>query len=61
MRGECSAKAKIIERFISGIKRRQKILTEFDESLWSAAIENVTIGKDGGLTFRFRNGAEMKV
>ena len=60
-RGECAAKAKTIELFINEIKRRTTALFEFDESLWMAAMENVKVGKDGGLTFRFKNGSEILI
>ncbi len=34
---------------------------EFDEDLWSAVVDCVFVGVDGGLTFRSKNGAEILV
>jgi hypothetical protein len=61
---ECEAKQnrqKVIEFFIRDIKRRPLAKPEFDEELWHSVIENVTIGEDGGFTFRFKNGSEVEV
>ncbi|MDR1692094.1 MAG: recombinase family protein [Oscillospiraceae bacterium] len=52
-------KAKIIEGFIRDIASRPLVLTEFDEKLWLAVIDTATVGQDGRVTFRFRNGTEI--
>ncbi len=36
-------------------------LTQFDEKLWRIMVENVTVGLDGEMAFRFRNGMEVTV
>ncbi|MBQ8012346.1 MAG: hypothetical protein IJ265_12395, partial [Oscillospiraceae bacterium] len=36
-------------------------LTQFDEKLWCIMVENVTVGLDGEMVFRFRNGMEVTV
>lgn len=33
------------------------VLESFDEKLWLAVVDQVTIGVDGDIAFRFRNGA----
>jgi hypothetical protein len=37
------------------------LVTEFDESLWNATIELVTVQVDKTLTFTFRDGTEISV
>jgi hypothetical protein len=55
------AKGKVIAIFIKDIKSRPLEITEFDESLWTAVVESVTVAEDGGLTFKFKNGSEVEV
>ena len=49
-------KGKILEGFIRDIQSRELAITEFDEKLWLAAIDKVTVSRDDSMTFRFRNG-----
>jgi len=35
------------------------VLTEFDEKLWTAAVDWVTVMLDDRLVFRFKDGTEM--
>jgi hypothetical protein len=52
---------KTIALFIRNLEKSRHAITEFDESLWAMVIEYVTVEVDGGLTFRFKNGAEVRV
>lgn len=52
-------KAKIIEGFIKDIESRPLAITEFDEKLWLAVIDQVKVDRDGNMTFRFKNGSEI--
>jgi len=52
-------KGKIIEGFIKDIENRSLAIAEFDEKLWLAVIDQVTVDQDGALTFRFKNGSEV--
>ena len=52
-------KGKIIEGFIKDIESRPLAIAEFDEKLWLAVIEQVTVNQDGAMTFRFKNGSEV--
>ena len=51
-------RSQVIKRFIKRISK-ESIISCFDRDLWAAVIENVTVGVDGKLTFRFKNGAEV--
>ena len=53
-------RSQVIKRFIRRISK-ERIISTFDVDLWSASVESVTVGIDGKLTFRFKNGAEIKV
>ncbi len=52
-------KSKIIEGFIKDIESRPLVITEFDDKLWLAVVDTATVGRDGTMTFRFRNGTEI--
>lgn len=54
-------RSQTISVFIRNLERSEQVLTEFDESLWAAVIDCVVVGVDGGLTFRFKDGAEIEV
>ena len=51
-------RSQVIKRFIKRISK-ESIISSFDVDLWSASVENVTVGVDGKLTFKFKNGAEI--
>ena len=40
---------------------KQGVVTEFDENLWGALIDNVTAYTDDNIVFTFRDGTEVKV
>ena len=53
-------KAKILEGFIRDIQNRPLAVTEFDEKLWLAVIDQVKVGRDGAMTFLFKNGSKVE-
>ena len=53
-------KGKTLEGVIREIQTRELAITEFDEKLWLAVIDKVTVGRDGSLTFRFKNGSKVE-
>ena len=50
------AKRDLIGGFISELAHRKELLTEFDEKLWIALVEHVTVFQDGRLVFCFGTG-----
>lgn len=54
------AKRENITRFLDDLRRRDGIIEGFDEELWYATVETVTVSFSRELTFVFKNGAEMK-
>jgi DNA invertase Pin-like site-specific DNA recombinase len=61
LKAERLGKSKVLEVFIRDIKKQAAVITDWDESLWAATVESVTVGVDGKLTFKFKNGSEVDV
>jgi len=49
-------KRKSLGTFIKDIKNRSLVLEEFDEKLWMAVVDKVTVLVDGKLAFCFKDG-----
>ena len=47
--------------FIRMLEQADGLLTEFDEGLWNATVETVTVQVDGRMVFRWKNGMETTV
>lgn len=45
-----------IEAFVKELRSRESLLVDFDEGLFNSVVERITVEKDGGLTFLFRDG-----
>jgi len=58
-KGQRKSRARIFEAFIRNIAASPQVLTEFDEKLWTAAIERMTVMLGDKLVFRFRDGTEV--
>lgn len=52
-------KVKTMRLFIKRLKQGGKVLTKWNEEIWSAVIDCVVVGVDGSMTFRFKNGTEV--
>lgn len=52
-------KAKAIDRFIHTVESRDGLLSEFDPHLWLITVENVTVLRNGKMSFRFFDGTEV--
>ena len=58
-KAEREAKADQIGAFMFELAERDEPLTEFDDWLWLAVIDTVTVHPDGRLVFKFQNGTEV--
>ena len=58
---EQSARKEKIRRFLDELRQMNDLVTEFDDNLWNATIELVTVHMDKTLTFTFRDGTEISV
>lgn len=52
-----SKRNKELQEFIRVLEKQEGLLTSFDEFLWETLVESVTINKEKGINFRFKNGA----
>ena len=57
---ERSAKGERLAEFIRTIEAQREPVAEFDERLWGAMVDYVTVGVDKRLTVVFRDGTEGK-
>ena len=53
-------RVKRFEIFIRVLEKHRGELAEFDDSVWLAVIDTVTVMHDGKLVFRFMNGMEVE-
>ena len=53
------AKSKAIGRFIRSIRGTSELLNQFDEALWIAIVDSVTVLRNGEMLFRFKNDYEV--
>ena len=42
-------------------RMRENLITEFSETLWFRAVDQVTVCTDGKMIFAFKDGSEIKV
>ena len=57
---ERQARQKTLNAFIKTLKKRDGILSEFDETLWSSLVESVTVYAKDNILFTFRDGTEIR-
>ena len=50
-----------IERFIEAVKDLPELITEFDESLWAALVDSMTVYAKDRIVFRLTCGMEIEV
>jgi len=52
-----TAKLKTIGRFIRRIRGTSELLAQFDETLWNAIVDSITVTKAGRMVLRFKDGS----
>lgn len=50
-----------LENFIADIEHRELVLTEFDDGLWAATADRVTVFSETKSVFKFKDGTELEV
>lgn len=55
------AQAKYLQAFIDDLKNRPNVLEAYDEDIWSYLIDKAVVNRDSSITFKFRNGKEIKI
>lgn len=53
------SRKELLDGMVRELETANLALTQFDEKLWRIMVENVTVGLDGEMVFRFRNGLEV--
>lgn len=61
LKQEKQSKHLVLETFIRNLESHKDILSEFDESLWTATIEKVTTIKNSKLAFEFKDGTVKEI
>jgi hypothetical protein len=54
------AKRNLMKAFPKTLRKQDKLITEFDEKIWSAVMNYVTVKSDKELVFHFKDGRELK-
>ena len=54
------AKGKILKNFLMAFRSQEEILMEFDESLWSAMVDFMTVYGKGDIGVTFKDGMEIR-
>lgn len=58
-RGQPRGSGWLTAGFIRTLEVQKEPVAEFDERLWGAMVDYVTVGVDGGMTVVFRDGAAL--
>jgi hypothetical protein len=60
LKNEAKNKFRMLENFIDAVESRNRTLEEFDENLWNAVVEKVTISQNKKPIFKFKDGTNSK-
>ena len=55
------SKSLMLDGFMQSLTNRDSILEEFDDRLWMAAVDTVTVEQDGNLIFSLKDGTEIEM
>ncbi len=58
---EKKSRKAMMEKFLADLAAHDRILTEFDEAIWTAFLDYATVGNDGKIVFTFKNGTEITI
>ena len=61
IRAERERQDQAMALFIRTLKKQPEVLDAWSDTIWTVMVERVLVHKDGGLTFGFYNGAEIRV
>ena len=54
------AKAEILKGFIKKLQKQERLIDEFDKSLWSSLVEFITVNNKEDIRITFKDGMEIK-
>lgn len=55
------AKATQLDAFIAYIQKSETVITEWSSDIWNVLVESGTVHRDGSITFKFKNGKQIRV
>ena len=58
---EQSVRKEKIRRFLDELRKAENLVTEFDENLWNAAVDTITVVSRSELVVTFRDGTKISV
>ena len=50
-----------MQEILRVLKNTDSILETFDENIWTALVETLTVFHDGSMVFLFKDGTEIKI
>ena len=59
LRKEKQTRAGALDRFIAELRKRDELLTVFDNRLWLTVVDYAEAQRDGALTFHFCDGTQI--
>ena len=57
---QMEAKKRELDNFIKSVADLPEVVTDFDNSLWGAIVDHVTVYRHGEICFTLRDGSEVK-
>ncbi len=54
------AKAEILKGFIKRLQKQERLIDEFDKSLWSSLVDFITVNNKEDIRITFKDGMEIK-
>lgn len=61
IRAERERQDQAMALFIRTLKKQPEVLDAWNDTIWTVMVEKVLVHKDGGLTFGFYNGSEIRI
>ena len=60
MTAKKKAKAEILQGFIKRLQKQERLIDEFDKSLWSSLVDFITVYNKEDIRVTFKDGREIK-
>ena len=51
----------ILNAFIASLEDKETVIDEFSTDLWNLMIQEALVNENGTITFKFRNGNEVRI
>ena len=61
IRAERERQDQAIALFIRTLKKQPEVLDAWSDTIWTVMVERVLVHRNGGLTFQFYNGSEIRI